>query len=413
MKKKTVLIVTVVVLSYMVTSIGFWLVENVFSVGGRFFYYYSHNMYVEGKGPAPNQYRFVPYLLVENFFKHIPLRWYCSPHLTVKRWVGFENNPTAQIDNQLNLDSYLSVEDRVRIANDIENFLKEKLLETTNNAVMTNLLVSIINNIGWKSWVENPFPFLEELLKQLPYEFVQVFDDNSDLNKVIYGYATMRFFTTIGVLLLLYSWVRIFCNELLSYLSIFAYSVFLAFSYGDFLQQEFHISLFLFILGLILIYEKRPWWSVFLLVIIHCFVRTDHAFFVAVIYALYNFPWDLKKITRNAPLVLFPVLITYLLAKVIFPNASYYTPLIRIRDNLIDPWAWFYPVLFFALPLIFVKKLTETEFYKKTWLWIIPFIVLNFTVALTREVRLFLPVMAYLFPIFLSGIDLLYNKSEN
>lgn len=413
MKKKTLLILTVVVLSYMVTSIGFWLVENMFSVGGRFFYYYSHKMYVEGKGPAPNQYRFVPYFLVDNFFKYIPLRWYCSPHLTVKRWVGFENNPTAQMDNQLNLDSYLSVEDRVKIANDVEKFLKEKLLETTNNAVMTNLLVSIINNIGWKSWFENPFEFVKKLFEQLPYEFIQVFDDNSDLNKVIYGYATMRFLATIGVLLLLYSWVRIFCNELLSYLSVFAYSIFLVFSYGDFLQQEFHISLLLFIFGLILIYKKKPWWSVFLLVTIQCFVRTDHALFVAVIYALYNFPWNLKKITKTAPLVLFPVLITYLLAKVIFPNASYYTPLIRIRDNLIDPWAWFYPILFFTLPLIFVKKLTETEFYKKTWLWIIPFIVLNFTVALTREVRLFLPIMAYLFPIFLSGINLLYNESEN
>lgn len=413
MRKIIVLILTALVLAYFVTSIGFWLVENVFSLGGRFFFYYSHNMYVEGKGPAPNQYRFVPYLLVEKFFKHIPIRWYCSPYLTVKRWAGFDNNPSAVLDNKLNLDSYLSLEDRDKLANDVGGFIKEKLLEITNNVMTTNILLNIVNNLGWKTWFQDPFEFVSKLIKQLPYEFTQVFDDKSDLNKVIYGYATMRFFATIGVLLLLYFWMRTLCNELVSYLSMFAYSIFLAFSYGDFLQQEFHISLLLFILGVILIYKRKPWWSIFILVVIQSFVRTDHAFFIAVIYGLYNFPWNKDRVPKIVSVTIFPILMTYLLAKVIFPNATYYTPLIRIKDNLSDPWAWVYPAIFFALPLIFVQKIRKIEFYKKTWSWILPFIAMNALVALTREVRLFLPVVAYLFPLLLNGIFSLYNTNEN
>ncbi len=411
-KKIIVLVLTAFVLSYFVTSIGFWLVENVFSVAGRFFFYYSHNIYVEGKGPAPNQYRLLSYWLVEKLFKHVPVRWYCSPYLTAKRWAGFDNNPNAVLDNKLNLDSYFPEQDRKKLANDIENFLKERLLETTDNVVMTNVLLNVVNSLGWKDWFQDPFKFVSELFKQLPYDVTQIFDDKSDLNRVIYGYATMRFFATAFVLLLLYSWMRTFCSEFISYLSMFAYSIFLAFSYGDFLQQEFHLSLLLFILGVMLIYKEKPWWSIFLLVVIQSFMRTDHAFFVAVIYGLYSFPWNKSKLLKVISVSVFPIMMTYLLAKVIFPNAVYYTPLIRIKDNLHDPWAWIYPMIFFALPLIFIQKLREIEFYKKTWIWVIPFFALNATVALTREVRLFLPVMAYLFPVFWIGIKSLYNTNE-
>lgn len=83
MKKLLLLVITATVLAYLVTSIGFWLVENMFSVAGRVFHCNAHKLYVEGKGPAPNQYRVLSYLLVEHLFKRVPLRWYCSTYSVV------------------------------------------------------------------------------------------------------------------------------------------------------------------------------------------------------------------------------------------------------------------------------------------------------------------------------------------
>ena len=72
MKKLLLLVITATVLAYVVTSIGFWLFENMFSVAGRVFHCNAHKLYVEGKGPAPNQYRVLSYLFVEHLFKCVP-----------------------------------------------------------------------------------------------------------------------------------------------------------------------------------------------------------------------------------------------------------------------------------------------------------------------------------------------------
>lgn len=414
MNKKTILIViTIVVLSYIVTSAGFWLVENTFSIAGRVFLYESHRKLIEGKGPAPNQYRYAPYLLVEYFFKYIPLRWYCNTYIKLERWLGFDKRAFVQKENELNLNAHISAEEREKIIEDLESFIKNKLLEITKNPLTTNLIVNVVNNFGWKEWIEDPFTFLQQFSQQMPDNIKDIFDKKSDLTKIINGYANMRFTFTIIILLFLYLWMRIFTNEFVSYVSLFAYSIFIVFSYGDFGQQEFLISVALFIAGITLIYRKKPWWMILVLISLECFVRTDHALFIAVIYSLYNLPLNRKKLSLHGILFFIPIFATYLLAKVFFPNAVYYTLPFILEENLQDPWAIVYPTVFFVLPLLFIKKFGEYEFYKKTWLWMIPFVALNLMMGAVREIRLFLPLMAYLFPVLFTGIVSLYNTNEN
>ncbi|WP_041082411.1 hypothetical protein [Thermotoga profunda] len=414
MNKKTILIViTIVVLSYIVTSAGFWLVENTFSIAGRVFLYESHRKLIEGKGPAPNQYRYAPYLLVEYFFKYIPLRWYCNTYIKLERWLGFDKRAFVQKENELNLNAHISAEEREKIIEDLESFIKDKLLEITKNPLTTNLIVNVVNNFGWKEWIEDPFTFLQQFSQQMPDNIKDIFDKKSDLTKIINGYANMRFTFTIIILLFLYLWMRIFTNEFVSYVSLFAYSIFIVFSYGDFGQQEFLISVALFIAGITLIYRKKPWWMILVLISLECFVRTDHALFIAVIYSLYNLPLNRKKLSLHGILFFIPIFATYLLAKVFFPNAVYYTLPFILEENLQDPWAIVYPTVFFVLPLLFIKKFGEYEFYKKTWLWMIPFVALNLMMGAVREIRLFLPLMAYLFPVLFTGIVSLYNTNEN
>ncbi|AJC74642.1 hypothetical protein AJ81_01895 [Pseudothermotoga hypogea DSM 11164 = NBRC 106472] len=413
MNRKTLLVLlTVVVLSYVVTSIGFWMVEDTFSIAGRIFLYHTHRKLIEGVGPAPNQYRYVPYPLVEYFFKHSPIRWYSNTYVKLKQWLGFDAREIVKRNNQLSLNAHVPPEEREKMLTDVENFLREKLLEITKNPLTSNILLGILNNLGWRDWVKDPFNALEKISKELPSPIIDVFDNDSDLTKVVNGYATMRFTFTILLFLVLHAWMKFFVRDFTAYVSLFAYSIFLAFGYGDFAQQEFIISLLFFVAGLILIYRRKPWWVVLLLVIGQCFVRTDHALFTAVIYSLFNFSREKKKLLRQGVLVVIPVFMILVLSEVIFPKAEYYISAVMIMENVQDPWALVYPLFFFALPLFFVRKIRNNDFFRKTWLWMIPFIVMNFVMGCAREVRLYLPIMAYIFPMFWLGVESLYNRTE-
>ncbi|KUK03879.1 MAG: UbiA prenyltransferase (Modular protein) [Thermotoga sp. 50_1627] len=64
------------------------------------------------------------------------------------------------------------------------------------------------------------------------------------------------------------------------------------------------------------------------------------------------------------------------------------------------------------LPLCCVGRIREEELFRKTWFWMIAFVVMNFLMGCAREIRLFLPMMVYVFPVFWSGVKLLYNQFE-
>lgn len=411
-RKTLLVLLTIVVLSYIVTSVGFWMVEDTFSIAGRIFLYHTHRKVIEGVGPAPNQYRYVPYPLVEYFFKHSPIRWYSNTYVKLKQWLGFDAREIVKKNNRLSLDAHVPLEEREKMLTDIENFLREKLLQITKNSLISNAILTVLNNLGWRELVRDPFQALEQISKELPSEITDVFDNDSDLTKVVNGYATMRFTFTIFLLLIIYTWMKFFVREFTAYVSLFAYSIFLAFGYGDFAQQEFIVSLFFFVAGLILTYRRKPWWTMFLLVIGQCFVRTDHALFTAVIYSLFNLSREKKKLLQQGVLVVIPVLTTFVLSKVLFPKSEYYTSAAMIVENVQDPWALVYPLFFFALPLFFVRNIEDNDFFRKTWLWMIPFITMNFVMGCAREVRLYLPIMAYIFPVFWLGAESLYNRTE-
>jgi hypothetical protein len=103
---------------------------------------------------------------------------------------------------------------------------------------------------------------------------------------------------------------------------------------------------------------------------------------------------------------------TFVLSKVLFPKSEYYTFAAMIVENVQDLWALVYPLFFFALPLFFVRDIEDNDFFRKTWLWMIPFITMNFVMGCAREVRLYLPIMAYIFPVFWLGAESLYNRIE-
>ncbi|MFN4189886.1 MAG: hypothetical protein ACK4E2_02680, partial [Pseudothermotoga sp.] len=154
----------------------------------------------------------------------------------------------------------------------------------------------------------------------------------------------------------------------------------------------------------LLTYHRKNWLLIAFLLVLGSFARSDHMLFAALIYTLYNFEFNKrgffsKQTVKSLILLSIPLLITYVLVKIMFSHATYYSRLWQIWENLTDPWAWILFGAFIAIPLLFIDGLRKTEFFRRTYLWMIPFFIMNFLVGRIIEIRIFLPMFVYLLPI--------------
>lgn len=411
--KRSFVVLVIVVLSYITTSLSFWLVENRMSVFGRIFLYYTHKNYVEGNGPAPNQYRYLPYLLVDKLFRYIPIPWLDDSYNMIRTWAGY-GDEEENFDRKRNLDTFFPKTDRMKMAHDIEGYLREQVYSLTKNDFTASVVMMFLNQVGWKNWITDPLSFLDSLKDIIPYEFAAVFQPNSEITEVINGYATYRFAFTVLSFFLLYLWLRYFANEFTSVMFLFVFCSLIPFAMMNFYQQETMLSLALFLGALNITVRKKSWSWLFLIVLVGSFARSDHMLFAALVFVLQDvFLYkDKKSLLRGVVLLGTPLIITFLLTKVIFADSEYYCRVVQLTYNLKNPWCWFFPVIFLILPAVFLSRVKEIQFFKVTFWWVFPFIALNAAVGVTKEVRLFLPLLAYLLPLMAVESKKLFSAKD-
>lgn len=404
MRKKVFLILTILTLSIISALMSLWLNEDSFSMGSRLFIYYSHKDYVNGTGPAPNQYRIMPYFLIEKLFKYIPINWRNDFHRFLISWVGKDNDKRRLQEAKRNYDAFFPEQKRLEIADMIKNYLKQAVAGSLQNRLIETIVNGFIDNISFDPWVKDPAEFFRTIVDQLPADFRALFDDKSDVSKVINGYVSFRFTFTLISLILLFIWLRNFLNDFETIFCIFLFGVFYLHSMRYFSQPEAPLSLSLFLSILLLTYHRKNWLLIAFLLVLGSFARSDHMLFAALIYALYNFEFNKrgffsKQTVKSLILLSIPLLITYVLVKIMFSHATYYSRLWQIWENLTDPWAWILFGAFIAMPFLFIDGLRKVEFFRKTYLWMIPFFIMNFLVGRIIEIRIFLPMLVYLLPI--------------
>jgi hypothetical protein len=173
--------------------------------------------------------------------------------------------------------------------------------------------------------------------------------------------------------------------------------------------ETFHAAA-LFLAGLLLIIERRSFITLCMVILLGSTFRADHMVFLSLI--LFGFNYErysgkaekfllyLKAIVTFA----IPVVFTLLSSRLLYPQAKYSVDLIQLGYNLNYPWSWIFPLLFLSIPLIFYDSIGEEDFFRKTWFWIVPFVVMNFIVARPAEVRLLIPVLIYTIPIAVKGL---------
>jgi hypothetical protein len=139
--------------------------------------------------------------------------------------------------------------------------------------------------------------------------------------------------------------------------------------------------------------------------------RPDHMIFLSLIYLLFNFnkglSWSKRALILSKSLIagVIPAALTFVVSRFLYPNAEYSVDLIQLRYNITYIWSWIYPLIFASIPLLFLREVKRYSFFRKTWFWILPFIVMNFLVAKTAEVRLFTPVIVFFAPLIGIGLQ--------
>ncbi len=400
------IILCAITIAYIISSVIFWSCNSRFLFISRYSTLINHRKMIEGEGFAPDQYRFGSYYLVDNIFKHIAIPWYdifndnlSEILLNKKEW---------DEETKKGINEFFPIEEREKIIVQIDEFIDNALEEfIPDNLLLRKLVRSSLSNTEWKTYISNPASMTTIIADITPEEMKSLTDPQSHENKIIYGYNTFNFFFLTLALILLYHFNKEFLDSFNAFVGMILFSSILPLMSQDSLQPETFFALTVFLSILLAIKRKKSYTIITLFILLGCTVRTDLMFFASLLYFLNNFQkYRIKKVflVKSAFLMFIPVLFTLFVSRVIYSNAQYYMDLFQYSYNFKHIWSWIFPIIFLSLPIFFSYKVKEIDFYRKTWLWIVPFILTNFLVARTAEVRLFIPVLAYSVPFIIRGI---------
>lgn len=408
-KKKVFLIAlfVAIVLSYIFTSMILWTTESRFLTISRYSKVMRHREAIEGKSFAPDQYRFGSYYLVEYIFKHIPLRWYDVFNDIVAEGL----DPTGWSEGtEKSVELFFPEEDRAVIIKEIESTI-DRIIDSfsPNNLLLRNMLKAAIDSFGWQEYINDIEKTTMLIGKNIPGEFKALIEKDSAESALVNGYVTFRFFFTATTLLLVFLLCAQFTDALTSLLGMSLFAALLPMVAQDFMQAETMLSATVFAGFLVALLKNKSYLLLLLLVLLGCTARTDQTLFAGVIYLLYKVPGAIKRrkwlsLLAGLSLVFIPLVATLLLSEVIYAGSEYYLDFIQLEYNLNHPWAWIYPLIFLAIPLAFSPMIRNIDFFRKTWLWVPPFMVMNYLFARPAEVRLLLPVLIYSVPYVVAGV---------
>lgn len=407
-RRAAVVFLFVFVLSYVFTSVSVWTTDSRFLTVSRFIRVYGHENLIRGTGYAPEQYRFGGFYLVENFFKYIPLKWYDVYNSNLSGLLTSEEAWTDEM--QKNVDKFFPQDDREEMIGEVQRVIDETLESFfPGNALVQNLLRGMIDGLQWQSYLTNIEETLLTLGEMIPENIRNHLLEDSEETRLVNGYFTSRFFLFMILLTIIYFLCREFLNPVQSLFGVVLFAALVPIALQDFLQAETVLSLLLFSSMLLLTKRDGSRLILFLVTILCCTARTDHALFGALIYGLIHGTESLRRrqwsrALFSALLLIIPVVATALISGFLFPEAEYYVDLIQFEFNITHIWSWIFPSILLLLPIVFFSQIKHFEFYRKTWPWIPLFVGTNFVLGKTAEVRLFLPLVIYSIPLVIGGV---------
>jgi len=396
------------VLGYVFTSVTVWTTDSRFLTISRYSRVSIHRDLVLGKGTAPEQYRIGGFMLIEHFFKYFPLKWFDNYNENLSNLLTDEAAWTPEIMKSANY-MYTEANKQELIAS-INNTIDSILEDLFKDSVLAqNLLKNLIGEIRWQDYVSDVKRTALLIGNLLPSDIRSYLDPDSDETRIMNGYFNSRFFFSSLLYILIYFYARCFLSRPLSVFSMFTFAAILPFVTQEFLQAEALYSVCIFTASLLAMLKRRTGIILTLLVILGCTARPDHALFISGIFCLY-YGLDALRVRKISTLVhgivllSIPVIATLFLKNIVYPYAEYYVDVFQFGFNFAFIWSWIFPSIFLCIPLVFSFKLRQIEWYRKTWIWVIPFTILNFAVGKTFDVRLFLPVLVYFIPLTIVGI---------
>jgi len=409
MGRGVLLLIVFVLLSYIFTSMTVWTTDGKYLFVSRYLRINQHKRVLSGENFAPDQYRFGSYYLVENLFKFIPLEWLDENSEELSMMLLSGDYWTEEKKGMI--DSYFPLVEREKLVSDLEKVIEELVDSVTGkNLLLNNALKAFASSLNWQVYLTDPATTALLIGERLPEDIKSAVDLSSYENRILNGHITARFFFNVLTLLLLYNFCRLFSSPSESLLSTVVFQAIMPLTTMYFGWETFHAAA-LFIGGLLLIAKGGRFYLLCLLMVLGSLFRPDHMIFLSLIYLLFNFnkglSWSKRALILSKSLIagVIPAALTFVVSRFLYPNAEYSVDLIQLRYNLTYIWSWIYPLIFASIPLLFLREVKRYSFFRKTWFWVLPFIVMNFLVAKTAEVRLLTPVIVFFAPLIGIGLQ--------
>jgi hypothetical protein len=393
-----------------------WNTDGKYLFLSRYLRINQHKRVIAGENFAPDQYRFGSYYLVEYLFKYIAIPWLDENSAEISSMML--SSESWNDEKRSMIDAYLPPADRSRIVADIDRAISEAIAGISPSPLLQNALKAMVGGLNWQTYITEPASTLLLLGENLPQDIRVAVDLASDENRLLNGHLTARFFFNILTLLLLYAFTRQFLSPGISLVSILLFQSIMPLTTMYFGWETFHAAA-LFLAGLLLIVRKRGYFQLCLLVLLGSTFRADHMVFLSLIFLTFFYGRRLSSaakfvvLAKTAILFTIPIGFTLISSRLLFPEAVYSVNLFQWDYNAGYIWSWIYPLIFLSLPVIFSKDILRIEFFRKTWIWAIPFLLMNYVVARPAELRLFTPLFLYSLPFVVSGLSRFFQTAAS
>ncbi len=400
MRKTLFLVVMIIAFSYTLTSVNSWTFYNRLGELTKYTYVKIVQVTLIGKSFAPFQYRILQPFLVQYVFRHVAIPWRDDMGEIIENGFKTDEMFTTLLNPSKSKVARMLPSPAV-FNREAVNYLRNALVKLNVAPKYRFFFLLIAPTVNWYEHVRTLGSTTFKLLDTVLPGFSNVDVPGTYEYDIVNGAITSEFIYLIVTMIFLFLLLREFVDYKYSILGLAFFATTLTLTFNV-TAPESALALMLVTVGVYMIVKEVSVVWLGVLVAIGSFARADQMLFLTLIYASYHFFGEKRGnrvLINSAILNAIPFAVMVLLVLVMFPNTPNNYPLSNLVYNLTNPWAYVYVLALFNVELLFVKDLFKVSFYRKTFLALFAFLLIDLVGGMVEEVRILMPAYVYLLPL--------------
>ncbi len=404
-KKTLFLLVLIISFSYILTSVNSWTFYDRVGEITKYTYVKIVQLTLIGKSFAPFQYRVLQPFLVQFVFRHMAIPWRDDMGEILEKGLKTDEALTTLLTpSKSKIAKAFSTPEAFN--REAVNYFRNVLVKLGVSPKYRFFFLLIAPTVNWYEHVRTLGSTTFRVLDTIFPGFSNVDVPGTYEYDIVNGAITSEFIYLVITMLFLFLILMEFVDYKYSIFGLIIFSLTLTLTFNV-NAPESALALMLVTIGIYMIVKRMNAVWLGILIAIGSFARADQMLFLALLYAALNVlgtsngkrAWTSSFILNAIPFAVMALLIF-----VIFPNTPDNYPLSNLIYNLTNPWAYVYVIVFFNVELLFLKDIFVKPFYRKTFLALVLFLLIDLIGGMVEEVRILMPAYVYLLPLCTMGI---------